>query len=395
MQKTIIAAALAGLIAMPALAQTRVTLSGRINAAYEWHRATGATSQAGNIKTRDRMTESGSEFHIRAFEDLGNGNQAFVDIQTAVDVFNRNSPADTPDAGRLASRRAAIGLQGSWGMLQLGKWDLHYHAQIWGNTGPNAGLNQMYGAVSLLNQVGGRSFATMGCRCDNTIRYVTPNISGFQLGIGYTRGTGETAWNPHDQNRVDRAVSLHVNYRHGGLNLMAAYWNRENAIAGHGLVGTGHPTAVATGLNAENSALRNEESIRVGAAYTFDMGLTIGLTWDYTQTRHKFVSDRADLKLRRHAWVVPIYYRTGPHQINFAYGRANDIKDFADTGTQYWTLNYGYALSRRTTAYIGIAQYRNERFATYDFWSNTAIGLTTANQGADPTSFAIGLIHAF
>lgn len=378
MQKTIIAAAVAGLLAMPAFAQTRVVLSGKINAAWSWTQAKGAANPAGNIKMHDRMSESGSEFHIKAYEDLGNGNQAFVDIQTAVDIFNSN-PVATPDSGRLSSRRAAIGLSGKWGMLQLGKWDLHYNAQIWGGTGPNAALNQMYGAVSLLNQIGGRSYATMGCRCDNTIRYVTPNINGFQLGVGYTRngsiaGGGERVFDPADANKIDRAYSIQANYKNGGLKLMLAYWNRQNAQAG--------------------ANLRDEYSIRAGVAYSFDFGLTVGLTYDYAKME---VGPLAGPKVEndRSAFVVPIYYKSGPHQLNFAYGWANDLSNVADSGTQYWTLNYGYNVSKRTTFYVGYVQYSNERNASYDFWSNTAVGLTGANLGADPVNFSIGMIHSF
>lgn len=393
MQKTIIAAAVAGLLAMPAFAQTRVVLSGKINAAWSWDQAKGAAVRGGDIKMRDRMLESGSEFHIKAYEDLGNGNTAFVDIQTAVDIFNSNN-VSTPDAGRLASRRAAIGLQGKWGMLQLGKWDLHYHAQIWGGTGPNASLNQMYGAVSLLNQIGGRTYATLGCRCDNTIRYVTPNFSGFEVGLGYTRNggtgmnapasatSGEQAFDPGGANKVDRAYSIQANYKNGGFKAMVAYWNRQNAIQG--------------------ANLRDEYSIRAGLAYTFDFGLTLGVTYDYANME---VGPNGGAKVKNHrsAFVIPVYYQTGPHQINAAYGWASDLSNVDDSGAQYWTINYGYSISKRTTFYAGFAQYRNERNASYDFWSNTAVGLAApnpttgfvGNMGADPTSFAIGMIHSF
>jgi len=391
MQKTIIAAAVAGLLAMPAFAQTRVVLSGKVNAAWSWDKATGATAgSSGDIKMRDRMIESGSEFHIRAYEDLGNGNTAYVDIQTAVDVFNSN-PVSTPDAGRLASRRAAIGLQGKWGTLMFGKWDLYYNAQIWGGTGPNAALNQMYGAVSLLNQIGGRSYTTMGCRCDNTIRYVTPDIGGFMLDVGYTRNggtganaglsagsmgvSGEQAINPGTDNKVDRAFALAARYQLGGLKVMAAGWNRKNA-------GTA-------------AAARNEWAERVGVAYTFGFGLTVGVTYDHAGMKRYAIGDTTKRKDTRSAFVVPVYYRTGPHQINLAYGWAGDLSTVEDSGTKYWTVNYGYDVSKRTTLYAGVVQYKNDAYASYDFWSNTAIGLTGSSLGADPTSFAVGIIHSF
>lgn len=414
MQKTIIAAAVAGLLAMPAFAQTRVILSGKINGAYEWSKATGATHAQGDIKMRDRLIESGSELHIKAYEDLGNGNQAFVDIQTAVDIFGGNNVA-TPGAGRIGSRRGAIGLQGKWGMLQLGKWDIHYNLQIWSGTGPNAALNQMFGAVSLLNQVGGRSYVTLGCRCDNTIRYVTPNISGFEVSVAYTLGQGsdmltgsEVAWRPWDQNKVNRAVGVAAKYKWGGLKIGLGYWYNSDAKGGIGVQSALHPKWMSQYANNANyngtngaAILRNDQSIRAGVAYTFDMGLTIGVNYDYSQTAHRFGNTATgkmtghEIKLKRSAWAFPLYYKTGAHQLNFAYGFADDLDGWDDTGAQYWTINYGYSLSKRTTLYAGFAQYKNDKYASYDFWSNTAVGLSAANVGADPTSFTLGIIHSF
>lgn len=398
MQKTIIAAAVAGLLAMPAFAQTRVIMSGKLNASYEWVQAKGARDSNQNMKMKDRMTESGSELHIKAYEDLGNGNQAFVDIQTAVDIYGGNN-VNTPGAGKLGSRRGAIGLMGKWGMLQLGKWDIHYNAQIWAGTGPNAALNQMYGAVSLLNQVGG--FSTMGCRCDNTIRYATPNIYGFEASIAYTRGQGvlsaqnggpnysEIAWDSSDRNKNTRGVGVALKYKWQGLKLLAAYWQEYYAGA----------------TNAAEATLTDQMSYRFGAAYTFDFGLTVGVNYDHSEfstiaahggnTGHSTMGKK--LKNKRNAWVIPLYYKAGPHQLNLAYGWADDIKGngtyaMADSGTKYWTVNYGYSLSKRTTLYAGVVQYKNDKNAKYDFWSNTSLGGAV---GSDPTAYSIGLIHAF
>lgn len=396
MQKTIIAAAVAGLLAVPAFAQTRVILSGKINASYEWVQAKGARDSNQNMKMKDRMTESGSELHIKAYEDLGNGNQAFVDLQTAIDIFGGNNK-NTPGAGRIGSRRGVVGLKGKWGSLELGKWDIHYNAQIWGGTGPNAALNQMYGAVSLLNQVGG--YSTMGCRCDNTVRYVTPNIGGFQATFAYTRGQGvlsgsdastsEIAWDSNDKNKNHRGFGIAAKYNYGGLKLMAAYWILKDSGA----------------TNAANVTLTDQMSWRLGAAYTFNFGLTIGLTYDYSEFEQAAAEGgntgasriHKKTKNKRNAFAIPVYYKTGPHQINFAYGWADDIKgDGAyagdDSGAQYWTINYGYALSKRTTLYAGFVQYKNDTNAKYDFWSNT--GLNGA-VGSDPTAVSIGIIHSF
>ena len=178
------------LFSQAALAQTKIVLSGKINTAWEWVRATGATHADGNIKLKDRMVESGSEFRIRATEDLGNGNQAFVDIQTAVDIFGSNDVV-TSNAGRLGSRRAAIGLSGKWGTFMLGKWDIYENTISWAGTEGKAPNQSLHGR-GIVNMVGGKSYTQLGCRCDNTIRYITPDFSGLQVAISYTRnGKGD------------------------------------------------------------------------------------------------------------------------------------------------------------------------------------------------------------
>src|SRR5882672_7272198 len=96
MQKKLLAVAVAGALAAPAvaLAQSSVTVSGNINFWYETAGATGATTTcpvAGcavstfDVKNRDRMQDgNGSNIRFTAVEDLGTGMQAFAQVESAV-----------------------------------------------------------------------------------------------------------------------------------------------------------------------------------------------------------------------------------------------------------------------------------------------------------------------
>ena len=408
--QTVLATAVVALLSQTAQAQSNVVISGKINAAWEWVQAKGATHSGGDIKTKDRMIESGSEIRIHAKEDLGNGNQAFIDIQTAVDVFGSNDVA-TSDAGRLGSRRGAIGLTGKWGTLMLGKWDIYENTMSSAGTEGSAPNQSLHGR-GILNMVGGKSYTQTGCRCDNTIRYVTPNFNGLEVALSYSRNgkgssAGEAAWQQGQENKVDRTLSAQAKYKQGGLRLMAGVWMRQNAQAGIGVKDAKHDRwasefANKSGFGSGASAvLKDELSYRAGVGYAFDMGMTVAFNMDYTEVTHKFADDATtqlngnEIKLKRVGWTLPITYKTGSHQFHLVYGRANDLSGWDDTGAQFWGASYNYSLSKRTSIYTGYARYSNDRFASYDLWSSGGIGMKAANVGADPTTFMVGITHSF
>ena len=408
--QVILATAIAGLLSQAVQAQSQIVLSGKINTAWEWVEATGATYPDGDIKLKDRMVESGSEFRIYAKEDLGNGNHAFVDIQTAVDVFGSNDVA-TSDAGRLASRRAAIGFTGKWGTFMLGKWDVYENTMSAAGTEGSAPNQALHGR-GILNMVGGKSYTQTGCRCDNTIRYVTPNFSGAQVAFAYSRNgkgstSGEATWRPADDNKVDRTFSAQATYKQNGWRLMAGFWSRQNVQGGIGVKDAKHDRwaseyASQAGFGSGASAvLKDELSYRAGIGYAFDMGLTVAFNIDYSEITHKFASSTTgrfngnEIELKRTAWTLPISYKTGPHQFHLVYGRANDLSGWNDTGAQFWGASYNYSLSKRTSIYTGYARFNNDRYASYDLWSSGGIGMKAGNVGADPTTFMIGITHSF
>ena len=407
---TVLAVAMAAVLSQPVQAQSQVVISGKINAAWEWVQAKGATHSGGDIKQKDRMVESGSEIRIYAKEDLGNGNQAFVDIQTAVDIFGSNDVA-TSDAGRLGSRRGAIGLRGKWGTIMLGKWDIYENTMSAAGTEGSAPNQSLHGR-GILNMVGGKSYTQTGCRCDNTIRYVTPNFNGLEAAFSYTRNgkgstSGEITWRPEDENRVDRTFSAQAAYKQGGWRLMAGLWMRQNAQGGIGVKDAKHDRwaseyAGKAGFGSGAQAvLKDELSYRAGIGYAFNMGLTVAFNIDYSEITHKFADSTQghlngnEIKLKRTAWTLPLSYKTGPHQFHLVYGQANDLSGWSDTGAKFWGAGYTYNLSKRTSLYAGYARFSNERYASYDLWSSGGIGMKAANVGADPTTMMVGITHSF
>ena len=87
MQKKLIAAAVAGLIAVPALAQTNVTISGRAVAGWESYRLSDCTTGF-SCRSESRVSDQSSRIIFNVNEDLGGGLKAWaqMDMRYANDL---------------------------------------------------------------------------------------------------------------------------------------------------------------------------------------------------------------------------------------------------------------------------------------------------------------------
>ena len=122
MNKKLMAVAVAGALAVPAVAMaaSNVTISGRAQVTFSNVKATGATAgSASDLKSRTRVDDNSSRIRFIGKEDLGGGLSAIFRMEAGVNL-------DTGDASRSntaypASREGYVGLRGSWGQLTLGK----------------------------------------------------------------------------------------------------------------------------------------------------------------------------------------------------------------------------------------------------------------------------------
>ena len=126
MQKKLIAAAVAGLIAVPALAQTNVTISGRFAVGYQNYSLSGGGTTGKD--TYNGISDQSSRLIFNVVEDLGGGLKAWGQVDSRF----------APDVGGAtwAGGNTGMGLMGSWGKFTMGRWDVHY-TEIAGGT--NAG----------------------------------------------------------------------------------------------------------------------------------------------------------------------------------------------------------------------------------------------------------------
>src|SRR6185369_4802858 len=99
-RKVLVAAVAAAFAAPAAFAQSSVTIGGTVNIMYDMVKANNGTIQAngavqsGNLKSHDRVRDgAGSNIRFTVIEDLGGGNSAFVQVESAV-IQNSDQRAD-------------------------------------------------------------------------------------------------------------------------------------------------------------------------------------------------------------------------------------------------------------------------------------------------------------
>src|SRR3954467_13153274 len=119
MNKKLIALAIAGACVAPAaMAQTAnpVTLYGRVYVTLEQVQAKGSNpTNAAEVSSRTRVSDQSSLLGVRGTEDLGGGLKAFFQLETGFKPDENNTT--------FAARNSAVGLQGGFGSVLLGRWD--------------------------------------------------------------------------------------------------------------------------------------------------------------------------------------------------------------------------------------------------------------------------------
>ena len=183
MKKTLLAAALLAGFAGAASAQSSVTLYGVLDGGLRYQQVSLANGDGVNNIGLAYGQQSGNRWGMKGVESLGNGNNAIFMIESGFDLGNGASQ----QGGRLFGRQSWMGLENkSWGQVRLGRMlslTTDYLVNAVDPFGAGFGQLNMGHAFTSGNTV----------RLDNTLMYKTPNMSGFEAGLGYSFATGLTS----------------------------------------------------------------------------------------------------------------------------------------------------------------------------------------------------------
>lgn len=229
MKKTILAAFVAAL-SIPAFAQSTVTLYGLIDEGFDF------TNNVKGSKVYELQSgyAQGSRWGLKGTEDLGGGLKAVFQLENGFNVNNGR----LGQGGLMFGRQAYVGLADSrLGTVTLGRqYDslVDYLAQ----TTANGNWAGYLFAHPYDNDNTDNTF-----RVNNTVKYASPNLSGFQFGGTYSFGNDTNFAN-------NRQYSFGAQYANGGLLVAAAYLqaNNPSSSAGGAINNGGDENFLATRL---------------------------------------------------------------------------------------------------------------------------------------------------
>ena len=214
MNKKIIAAAIAATFVAPvAMAESNVTVYGKIKQSVDFV----DMGQSDNVQINDQASRLG----FKGSEDLGNGLKGIFQIELSVAIsksknefagtgFNNtvNSAINKSENTGVGGRNAFVGLAGDFGTVLVGRHDhpmkmstgsLDYFADSQGD------YNNAYGGD------------LVDLRGDGVIAYVSPDFSGFSFAGAIVPGEN------NDADGISDAYSVAGWYKNGGLFATVAY----------------------------------------------------------------------------------------------------------------------------------------------------------------------------
>ena len=340
MNKNLIALAVAGACVAPAaMAQTAnpVTLYGRVYVTLESVEANGGASP---LVRRQRVEDQSSFLGVRGTEDLGGGLKAFFQLETA---FRADQNTTT-----FATRNSAVGLQGGWGSLLMGRWDMPFKTTTIA-IDPFGDLT--IGGITVANNDQGN----FDRRDQNVIQYWSPSWAGVAVRVAATVNEGRTATlNPSD-------TGASITYTNGPLYFVYAYEEHKDASA----------------------TLPKETGNALGGNFTFGPVKLGALYEEFKKTNLS----------KKKSWLANVVYTMGNNQLIYQYQNA---KDGAASGAtqpdcKVNSVGYQYNFSRRTWFLGQYTKVENNSAANCSFGgTNFAIA-----RDQDPHGVSIGLRHIF
>jgi GBP family porin len=227
MKKTLLAAALLAGFAGAASAQSSVTLYGVLDGGLRYNKVSIDNGSGASNFGLAYGQQAGNRFGLRGVEDLGGGNRATFQLESGFEFGN----GTLQQGGRIFGRQAWLGVENnSWGYVRIGR-QTNFATEYVGI--PVDPFGTGFGQLNM-----GTAFGVVNTdRISNAIKYQTPNMSGFQAGVGYSFATGNTgvytaaagggastgsAYNFATQNNM-RQLTLGAKYANGPIYVAASY----------------------------------------------------------------------------------------------------------------------------------------------------------------------------
>jgi len=435
MNKKLMAVAVAGALAAPvAMAQSNVTISGRMSLGVDSYSANGATTAGGGLVSRNRVWDNGSRLIIQGNEDLGNGLKAVFYTETGFNADNGLSTANNGGAstqvGNIGSRIAFAGIEGGFGKLTFGRQHVFWTNGIVDQSQTNyvqAGTPFQTGSF-------GSGMGVGITRQPNTVQYASPKFGGFEAIV---------SWSPNVQESVQTTsigTSASAADSKGRLWGFTAQWTGGPFQAAYDWVenrGNGQFLDVST-TRAAGAVTGTTTGHKVRAGWSYQPGAVLGLIWTRSEVKNGGASQTigaitntgglgvvagSGTTLKQSAWTLNWEHLMGNTRFMAQFSKAGNIRGCEsqatityngvagvsacdNTSAKSYMLGVQYLMSKRTSVHVVYNQINNSGnyFADYTSGNNSSFTPNSASSGAatvsgmagaDPRMFGVGLQHNF
>jgi predicted porin len=415
MQKKIIAAAVAGALALPAAAtwaqSSTVQIYGRVT--YEYGNADQGSGRP-DVDYAD--TPGGSAIGFRGEEKLGGGMSAWFQCETSADIRGF-------DQIGLCSRNSAVGFKGGFGNVFFGRWDTPLkRAMNVGTVGaeetgilgmsflPFGGSGGASATTSNNNELLGESQQRQRFkrREAGLSYYETPVFGGFQAMGAVSQGN-----NAADLPATDATANAKPRVWSVGATFTAGPFG----------FGAGYEKHVEFGAFTPGTPNLDDQGYGASAAFTFGP-VKVGGTW--LRREFETAAGTSVREARQDTFSLGVDWRiVGPHGLQAQWAHANKVKgdslagiggngglaaprvcsialvggvcngiesNRGDTGAYALSISYSYAFSKRTRVKVGYVRVEND-----DNTASYRIGNTAALIGNGQTvdGYAFHISHSF
>ncbi|WP_321822643.1 MULTISPECIES: porin [unclassified Burkholderia] len=377
MKKSAVAAVCASMMCGVSYAQSSVTLYGTIDNGFNF------TSNAGGHKGYSMVSGDAapSMWGLRGVEDLGGGLTTVFQLENGFDINSGNSLY----GGRLFGRQAYIGLNSNdFGNFTLGR---QYDPMIdmWSGFTTAGSTIGDFAAHIFDNDNADYSY-----RFNNSIKYVSPTLRGFQAELAYafSNSTGFTE---------NRAYSAGATYSTGPISAAIAYSRQTNG-------GTTNTGAVETGAAF---VAATQQNIGAGVKWTFQDSSNIALAYSHTTFGNPrgglYISDVGtqnwtswkfdNIEINAQYFLTPAFWIAGSY--TFTHAKLNTDSGGSSPNWQQVALAIDYDLSKRTSVYVQGAYQHNNAHTETGIDNAIIIGSTAPSSTGNQTVLRIGLTHRF
>jgi predicted porin len=341
-------AAAAVMTAVPAFAQSSVTLYGIIDTGLGYlsnSSSLGSTSGGHSKVYMNNGVWSGSQFGLNGTEDLGGGTKAIFKLEAGL-----NSATGAQQfANTLFGRQAYVGLSDNqYGTLTFGRQYTSYFQMLLKYSSPNwlsGGFGAHPGDIDGID----KSF-----RINNSFVYTSPTYAGLKVGGSYALGgvAGATG--------SGQTWSLAAQYTAGPIGLAAAFMRVNNSTVNGGAWGA-NSTALSAGGEQAVSAIdygyataENQQRFAMTGGYTFSPVFDITASYSNVQYLPGISSSFQNKAIFNTGGLVAHWVALPALDLAAGYSytaatRSNGINDAASY--QQFNLTQFYSLSKRTGIY--------------------------------------------